>query len=196
MRTLLVQEFATPAPTRVPTALLVGGGQQAFAAGALLPTADPAWRLASASRRAACGDATGRLRGGGRRAAAGARLRAQLADGPRPEDGDGFVVRVMREASAPAVAVAGAPAPTAARRKSAASSIALHGVETAEAGDCSTAAFEVRRRPRADQPIGEQARRSTRPSSPPSSPRSAAPHARRWVPRRRRAPRSSASSST
>ena len=29
MRTLLVQEFNTPAPTRVPTALLVGGGRQA-----------------------------------------------------------------------------------------------------------------------------------------------------------------------
>ena len=59
MRTLLVQEFNTPAPTRVPTALLVGGGQQAFAAGALLPTADPtpSSLLASASRRAACGDA-------------------------------------------------------------------------------------------------------------------------------------------
>ena len=53
MRTLLVQEFNTPAPTRVPTALLVGGGQQAFAAGALLPTADPtpSSLLASASRR-------------------------------------------------------------------------------------------------------------------------------------------------
>ena len=163
MRTLLVQEFATPAPTRVPTALLVGGGQQAFAAGALLPTADPtpSSLLASASRRAACGDAS-------------EADCAVVADGPppaldcarnwlmdpAPEDGDGFVVRVMRdEASAPAVAVAGAPAPTAAaRRKSVASSIALHGVETAEAGDCSMAAFEVRRRPRADQPIGEQAR--------------------------------------
>ena len=105
MRTPLVQEFATPAPTRVPTALLVGGGQQAFAAGALLPTADPTPPALLASAVASCGVRRrhgGGLRGGGRRPPPALDCARNWLMDPALEDGDGFVVRVMRdEASAP-----------------------------------------------------------------------------------------------
>ena len=157
-------------------------------------SASRSWRRRA--RRAACGDAHGDDC-------------AVVADGPPPalDCARNWLMdpprgrrrlrrpRDARRGRSPRRLVAGAPAPTAARRNRRASSIALHGVETAEAGDCSMAAFEVRRRPRADQPIGGSSalRHRGRPRHRPRRARRRRGGSRR---REQEVPSSSASSST